>query len=85
MKVRAIKVGYVDDRLRRRGDVFVLLNDRDFARSWMVRVPDDTAERHTSAQQALNELHDERFAETRRAPASTVDTSAAAVDFDPFR
>jgi len=86
MKVRAIKIGYVDDCLRRSGDVFSLLNDRDFARSWMVRVTDDTAEQRMSGQATIDRLHDERFAETRqRAPAVDIDTGHAATEFNPFR
>lgn len=74
LKVRAIKDGYYDDKLRRVGDVFTIVGElptpeqiekgRDpklpmmFSKIWMERVDPNTPERITSNNEVLRQHHD---------------------------
>jgi hypothetical protein len=86
MKVTATAMGYYDHIRRRPGDVFELIGEADYSAKWMKPVPADTAERRTSAQDALT-------AECRSmSPLGIVQRRAVeepeavghVADFDPF-
>ncbi len=84
MKVRATRLGYYDFERRRPGDVFELLDPRDFSPRWMARVADSTPEQNTTAQEALaGECLDRSPIGRTRRVAWPVDDSAGD-DFDPF-
>lgn len=53
IKVRALKMGFYDNRRVRQGDVFTIAGEADFSRKWMRRVDDNTPERVTTGAQEL--------------------------------
>jgi hypothetical protein len=61
---------YYDNKRRRRGDVFDLLDPRHFNEEQMEKVSSRTRLRHTTSRQVLNEAHDDvlakKFAESRQ-------------------
>lgn len=59
IKVVATALGYYDHVRRRPGDVFTIAGERLFSERWMERVDPRTPEKHSTAQQAINEKHDE--------------------------
>jgi 2-phospho-L-lactate transferase/gluconeogenesis factor (CofD/UPF0052 family) len=67
IKVRATELGYYDHVRRypemagRPADVFIV-DAEDFSPKWMERVPDETPEQVTTAQQALSQSHRETIA-----------------------
>lgn len=42
MKVRAVKLGYYDLKRRYEGDIFELLDEKDFSKRWMEKVSAST-------------------------------------------
>lgn len=40
MKVKAIQLGYYDMKRRKEGDVFELLDEKDFSKKWMISLED---------------------------------------------
>ena len=62
--------GYYDHARRREGDVFII-EAKDFSDRWMEKVAANTPESISTAQDAINQAHDEILAS--RAPASGVD------------
>jgi hypothetical protein len=61
---------YYDNKRRRRGDVFDLIDPKHFNEDQMVKVSSRTRLRHTTSRQVLNEAHDDvlqkKFAESRQ-------------------
>jgi hypothetical protein len=86
MKVRAIQVGYYDNKLQRIGDVFTISSESLFSKKWMERVDADTPERTTTPQQVLDRLHDERPLGRVSRPVEDDDEAGGVigVDFEPF-
>jgi hypothetical protein len=54
MKVIALRTGYYDDERKRVGDVFTIGSLKECSARWMRIVDDDTPERVTMPQQALD-------------------------------
>jgi hypothetical protein len=61
MKVRATRLGYYDLIRRREGDVFFLHDPKGFSAQWMEQVDPRTAEKITTGNQALKQMHDEEM------------------------
>lgn len=53
IRVQATDIGYYDDVIRRVGDVFDIHDESAFSKKWMIRVPEDTPERVTGSNEAL--------------------------------
>lgn len=82
-RVRAIETGYYEHVRRRVGDVFDLVDPKDFTESWMERVEPDTALRVSTTRDILRRHHDEEQAmkrTTQQAGASPMPTG----DADPL-
>lgn len=83
LKVRAIKEGYYDDKLRRVGDVFLIdatpkrHNDptrlQNFSEKWMERVDAETPERLTSNNDVIRQQHDALQAAKAEQPTGDAD------------
>ena len=58
IKVRALHRGQYAGLLRREGDVFTLTRGEDYNPRWMVRAWDQEPEHTSSAQDAIDRLHD---------------------------
>lgn len=58
MKVQAFRMGIYGHKRRRDGDVFVLLNAKDFNPSWMLEVADATPTKITTPSEHLKQEHD---------------------------
>jgi len=74
MKVRAKDIGqtysgYYNYVRRRPGDVFELIDEKDFSESWMERVPDDTPVTRAPGEPSPAEIAAERMALSQAAKA----------------
>ena len=58
LKVRATAVCYYDDKRRRIGDVFTLLDPKHFSETYMERVDPATPDHITTGQEVLRQEHD---------------------------
>lgn len=62
-RVRAIALGFHDQKRRREGNVFTIANAGEFSAKWMVYVDPSTPEKTTTGQQELQQKHDELLGE----------------------
>lgn len=62
-RVRAIALGFHDNKRRREGNVFTIANAGEFSPKWMVYVDQSTPEKTTTGQQELQQKHDELLGE----------------------
>lgn len=63
IKVEALQTGFYDNKRRRLGDVFTVVDPSDFSAKWMRPVDGSTPEKITTGNQELARMHNDTLAQ----------------------